>query len=136
MASVQHANVKTACWLPYLTGYTNCTLLVKKLTQSYQLTMGVHVPIGATNRFLNGQKDIPIKERVRAIHIECPSHKADSVKRFLRLCSHQKKYPGGSKFRVMSEYWPYMSDENKERYRYMADKHKFFVDKMNKSNVM
>lgn len=33
----------------------------------------------------------------------------------------------------MSEYWPYMSDENKERNRDMTDKHKFFIDKMNKS---
>ena len=70
IATVQHANVKTACWLPYLTGYTNCTLLSKKIPQSYQLTMGDHVPIGANNRFLNGQKDTPLKERIRAIHIE------------------------------------------------------------------
>lgn len=43
-----------------------------------------------------------------------------------------KKYPGGARFRAMSEYRPYMTDKNKERYRYMKDKHQYFIEKMQK----
>lgn len=81
-------------------------------------------------RTLNDQRDVPAKLRIRTIHVECPNDKTASVKRFLRLCSHQKKYPGGARFRVMSEFWPYMIDKNKARYRYMADKHKYFLEKI------
>lgn len=88
-----------------------------------------HVPIGLLYRNLNGQKDVSKDDKIKPIHVECPSHKVGMVKRFLRLCNYQKRYLSGSKFRVMSEFWPYMSDENKERYRYKADKHKYFLGK-------
>ena len=127
---VQHANVKTACWLPYLPGTTDCKIVSAKMSLSYEKTMHEHVPIGLFWRALNGQRDVPAKLRIRAIHVECPSDKTASVKRFLRLCSRQKKYPGGARFRVMSEFWPYMTDKNKARYRYMADKHKYFLEKI------
>ena len=127
--AVQHSNVKTSCWLPYMPRSTDVVLLSTIFSKAYQATMGESVPIGLVWRNLNGQQDVPIKQRLQAIHVECPKDKTASVKKFLRMCSHQKKYPGGARFRVMSEYWPYMTDKNKERYRYMADKHRYFLEK-------
>ena len=41
-----------------------------------------------------------------------------------------KKYPGGSRFRVMTEFWPYMTEKNKKKHRYMAQRHKYFLDQI------
>ena len=124
---VHHHNVKGVCWLPYLTGSTNTKLLSEKMTASYAASTKskIHVPIGCSYRALNGQYEKPKKLRIRAVHVECPSDYRQQVKKFLQACSHQKKYPGGSRFRVMSEYWPYMTKESKKRHRYMADRQFF-----------
>lgn len=129
---VQHHNVKGVCWLPYLTRYTNTRLLSEKFTASYAASTKskIKVPIGCSFRALNGQYDKPTKLRIRAVHVEYPSDYRQQVKKILRACSHQKKYPGGSRFRVMNEYWPYMTEENKKRHRYMVDRHKFFIDQI------
>ena len=78
---VQHANVKTACWLPYLPRSTNFTLVSELITASYAKTMKENVPIGIFWRALNGQREIPNKNRVRAVHVECPHDKTSSVKK-------------------------------------------------------
>ena len=130
VAAVQHHNTRVACWLPYLTRFTNATVLSQIFTKCYKDNMKSDVPIGITWRALNGQTGISNKEKIRAIHVECPYDQTANVKAFLRSCSHQRKYPGGSRFRVMTEYWPYMTERNKQRHRYMADKHKYFLDRI------
>ena len=128
--AVQHHNVKTACWLPYLTSCTNTVLLSKIMTDSFSATTGKTVPIGCVNRFLNSQRDTPEDEKVRAIHIECPSDSVAVVNKFSRSCSAQKIYPGGTRFRVMNEFWPYMTPENQEKYRYMVSRHRYFIEQL------
>ena len=54
---VQHSNVKTACWLPYLTRHTDCATLSAKITTGFEMTMKEYVPIGLFWRGLNGQRD-------------------------------------------------------------------------------
>ena len=127
-ATVQHHNVKTICWLAYLTNYTNCELLSQVMTKAFRASTGKSVEIGLSWRKLNSQKDVTKNDQVYAIHVECPYEHTAIVKRFLRSCSHQKIYPGGTKFRVINEYWPYMTEPNKKKYRYMKDKHKYFLD--------
>lgn len=78
--AVQHHNVKTACWLPYLTPCTNTVLLSKIMTDSFRATTGKSVPIGCVNRYLNSQRDTPEDEKVRAIRVECPSDSVATVK--------------------------------------------------------
>ena len=100
-----------------------------KFTASYAASTksSVPVPIGCSYRALNGQYEKPVKERIKAVHVECPADHRTKVKKILRACSHQRKYPGGSRFRVMNELWPYMTEKNKKRHRYMVDRHKFFT---------
>ena len=129
-ASVQHHNVKTICWLAYLTNHTNCQLLSQKMTDAFKASTGKSVEIGLSWRLLNNQKDVPKNEKVYAVHVECPYESMAIVKRFLRSCSHQKLYPGGTKFRVINEFWPYMTEPNKRKYRYMKDKHKYFLEQI------
>lgn len=113
--TVQHHNVKTVCWLSYLTSCTNTLLLSRMITDSFRSTTGKSVPIGCTYRFLNNQRYAPEGEKLKAIHVECPTDKEVVVKKFLRSCSAQKVYPGGARFRVMNEFWPYMTPENQEK---------------------
>ena len=129
-ATVQHYNVKTICWLAYLTNHTNCELLSRVMTDAFKASTGKSVEIGLSWRLLNNQKDVAKPDKVYAVHVECPYDSATIVKRFLRSCSHQKIYPGGTKFRVINEYWPYMTEPNKKKYRYMKDKHKYFLDQI------
>ena len=127
-ATVQHHNVKTICWLAYLTNYTNCELLSQVMTRAFRASTGKTVEIGLSWRKLNSHKDVAKNDQVSAVHVTCPYEHTAIVKRFLRSCSHQKIYPGGTKFRVINEYWPYMTQSNKKKYRYMKDKHKYFLD--------
>lgn len=130
-ATVQHDNIRRVCWLAYLPNYTNCELLSKILSQAFRASTGKSVEIGLAWRLLNGQgKDVPKDDKVYAVHVECPYESTTLVKKFLRSCSHQKIYPGGTKFRVMNEFWPYMTEPNKKKYRYMKDRHKYFLDQL------
>lgn len=43
---VQHANVKTARWLPYLTRFTDVKTVSRMMASSYATTMNENVPIG------------------------------------------------------------------------------------------
>ena len=130
-ATVQHDNVRKGCWLAYLPNYTNCELLSRIMSQAFRASTGKSVDIGLSWRLLNGQsKDVPKDDKVYAVHVECPYESMTMVKRFLRSCSHQKIYPGGTKFRVINEFWPYMTEPNKKKYRYMKDRHKYFLDQL------
>ena len=51
---VQHHHVKVACWLPYLTRYTNIPLVSQIMTEWYKKTYSKSVPIGLSWRALNG----------------------------------------------------------------------------------
>lgn len=130
VATVQHDNVKRICWLAYLPNYTNGVLLSKLMSEAFKSSTGKSVEIGLAWRVLNGQKEVAKDDKVYAIHVECPHDSTAIVKRFLRSCSHQKKYPGGSKFRVINEWWPYMTAPNQRKCRYMKDKHKYFLDQL------
>ena len=130
LATVQHDNVKRVCWLAYLPNYTNSELLSKLMTEACKSSTGKSIESGLAWRVLNGQTDVLKENKVYAIHVECPYDSTTTVKRFLRSCSHQKKYPGGSKFRVINEWWPYMTAPNQRKYRYMKDKHKYFLDQL------
>ena len=81
---VQHHNVKGVCWLPYLTNFTNTKLLSEKFTASYAASTKstVPVPIGCSFRALNDQYDKPAKERIKAVHVECPADYRAKVKNF------------------------------------------------------
>ena len=130
-ATVQHDNVRRVCWLAYLPNYTNCELLSKIMSKAFRSSTGKSVDIGLSWRLLNGQgKDVPKEDKVYAVHVECPYESMALVKRFLRSCSHQKRFPGGTKFRVINEFWPYMTESNKKKYRYMKDRHKYFLDQL------
>ena len=130
-ATVQHDNVRRVCWLAYLPNYTNCELLSKIMSKAFRASTGKSVDIGLSWRLLNGQgKEVPKEDKVYAVHVECPYESMAMVKRFLRSCSHQKKFPGGTKFRVINEFWPYMTEPNKKKYRYMKDRHKYFLDQL------
>ena len=126
--AVQHHNVRTVCWLPYLPRSVCPDRTSRRFSQAFRDTYKRDIPIGIVWRALNGQRNVDVKNRIYAYHVEAPSGNRDEVKRFLRACSAQKKYPGGTRFRVMSEYFQYMSDEHKKKYRYMSSKHKYFLD--------
>ena len=130
VSPVQHHNVKVACWLPYLTRFCNKPLVSQIMTDWYKNSTKKDVSIGLSWRALNGQWDVPAKERIYAVHVECLYEHTTSVRKFLRNCSNQKRYPGGSRFRVMTEFWPCMTEKNKKKHRYMAQKHKYFLDQI------
>ena len=52
-----------------------------------------------------GQRGIDRKKRTYAMHVEVAYEDATTMKRFLRSCSHARRYPGITRFRVMNEYW-------------------------------
>lgn len=52
------------------------------------------------------------------------------VKKYHRFCLHQNIFSGGTKFRVINEYRSYMTEPNKRKYRYMKDRHKYFLDQL------
>ena len=52
-ASVQHHNVKTICWLAYLTNHANCQLLSQKITNAFKASTGKSVEIGLSWRLRN-----------------------------------------------------------------------------------
>ena len=87
---VQHHHVKVACWLPYLTCFTNKPLVSQIMTDWYKKTYKKSVPIGLSWRALNGQWDVPAKQRIYAVHVECTYEHTTNVRKFLRTCSHQK----------------------------------------------
>ena len=129
-ATVQHHNVKSICWLAYLTNHTNCELLSRTMTAAFKASTGKYIEIGLSWRMLNNQKDLPKDDRVYTVLVECPYETMSIIKRFLRSCSHQKIYPGSTKFRVINEYWAYITEPNKRKYRYTKDRHKYFLEQI------
>lgn len=100
------------------------------MTTAFKASTGKSIEIGLSWRLLNSQKDVPKDQKVYAVHVECPYESMTIIKRFLRSCSHQKVYPGGTKFRVINEFWPYMTEPNKRKYRYMKDKRKYVLEQI------
>ena len=135
--TVQTANSKSCGWLVYAPRSLNrqkwCQAVMRMYQQSYK-TPGATINIGLSWRALNGQRELSPKDKTYAMHIESPAEQNLQVKRFLRIISRKKIWPLGVKFRLMSDFHIHMKDSNKERHRYMVNKHKAFQTQMKEAS--
>jgi len=99
---------------------------MKIYAQSFS-TPGAEVKLGLSSRALNVQKEVDQKQKVYAMHVEAPAEMCVLVKRYLRILCRKKIWPLGVKFRLMPDYNQYMKETNKDKHRYMVNKHKAFL---------
>ena len=128
--TVQHHNVRTACWLPLLPRSTDIELWSKSAIKKFQQMYKDQIQMGLTWRALNGQKNIDRKDKVYAFHVECPFDDRQRVKQFLRKLSSGKNFPLGVRFRVMDEFSEFMKQKNKEKYSIFVNRHKCFMSQI------
>jgi len=96
----------------------------------YCFTPTTDIKLGIVWRALNGQWEIPQKDKVYAFHVEAPMEQASRIKKFLRLVAQNKKFPLGVRYRLTDEYNQYMKESSKVKYKYMFDKHKTLSKEM------
>lgn len=135
-ASVQHPDVKSVGWLAYLPRTVNQKKWCQAVTKLYQkkFTFSTEMQIGLTWRALNGQKNIEKSKKIYAMHVESPISMIKTVKKFLRYISHKKLWPLGVRFRMVDEFTGNMKETNKQKHRYLADKHKAFMKQISECN--
>jgi len=132
-ATVQHHNTKPCGWLAYAPKSLNrkkwSNAVMRMYAQSFS-TPGAVITLGLSWRALNGQKDVDQKQKVYAMHIEAPADMCTTVKRYLRILSRKKVWPLGVKFRLMMDFNQYMKENNKDKHRYMVNKHQAFLQQI------
>ena len=100
-------------------------------TETYD-TPGSTINIGLAWCALAGQKDVDKMNKVYAMHVEAPLQEVSLVKRFLKALSRGKMWPLGMKFRLVSEYYVNMKESNKEKHRYMVNKHIVYTNQISR----
>ena len=132
-ATVQHHNTKPCGWLAYAPKSLNkkkwSNAVMRMYAQSFS-TPGATITLGLSWRALNGQKDVDQKQKVYAMHVEAPADTCTTVKRYLRILSRKKVWPLGVKFRLMMDFNQYMKENNKDKHRYMVNKHQAFLQQI------
>jgi len=132
--TVQHHNTKSVGWLVYAPNSLNTKkwskTVMKMYVQAAHNTPGATITLGLAWKALSGQYDTPQKDKLYAMHVESPFSEVTQVKRFLRILSRKKSYPLGVKFRLMSDYNIHMKEGNKEKHRYMVNKHRAFLSQI------
>jgi len=123
--SVQHPQVRTCGWLVYTPNSIDRKKWCRAVQEMYQKysKQKEEIHVGLVWRSLNDQKDIDFKERVYAMHVDTPRDQYHKVRQFLRILSHNKRWPLGVRFRLMNEYSQYLSETMQNRYRYLFNKH-------------
>ena len=126
--SVQHPHVRTCGWLAYLPSTIDrkkwCRVVQEMYARYSKSKNAAPIQVGLVWRALNGQRDIAIKDRLYAMHVDTPRNQHQIVRQFLRILAQNKQWPLGARFRVMNEFSQYMSDTMQNKYRYMFNKHK------------
>jgi len=132
--TVQHHNTRSVGWLVYapnsLNGKKWSKAVMKMYAQTAHNTPGATITVGVAWKALNGQYEIAQKDKLYAMHVECPFDQVTQVKRFLRFLSRNKSYPLGVKFRLMADFTVHMKENNKEKHRYMVNKHRAFLSQI------
>ena len=132
-ATVQHHNTKPCGWLAYAPKSLNkkkwSNAVMRMYAQSFS-TPGATITLGLSWRALNGQKNVDQKQKVYAMHVEAPADMCTTVKRYLRILSRKKVWPLGVKFRLMMDFNQYMKENNKDKHRYMVNKHQAFLQQI------
>ena len=132
--ALQHPNSKVIGWLVYAPNTIDrqkwCIATQELYSIANKNGRKEEIKIGIAWKALNGQWDVPQKEKVYAFHVETSVEQATRIKKFLRLVAHNKKYPLGVRFRLSDEFNQYMKETSKLKYNYMLDKHKTLSKEM------
>jgi len=136
--TVQHHNTRSVGWLVYapnsLNGKKWSNTVTKMYAQAAHNVPGATITAGIAWKALSGQYEIAQKDKLYAMHVECPFDQVTQVKRFLRILSRNKSYPMGVKYRLMADYNIHMKDSNKEKHRYMVNKHRAFLSQIKRTS--
>ena len=136
--TVQHHNTRSVGWLVYAPNSLNAkkwsTTVMKMYVQTAHNTPGATITVGLAWKALSGQYEVAHKDKLYAMHVECPFDQVTQVKRYLRILSRNKSYPMGVKFRLMSDFTVHMKESNKEKHRYMVNKHRAFLAQIKRTS--
>ena len=132
--ALQHPNTKMIGWLAYFPSTVDRKKWCIATQELYQVANkngeSEEIKLGIVWKALNGQWDVPQKDKLYAFHVETSLDQATRIKKFLRLVAQNKKYPLGVRFRLTDEYNQYMKETSKVKYKYMFDKHKTLSKEM------
>ena len=133
--ALQHPDSKVIGWLAYMPNTIDRNKWCIAANEVYQYAnrknqRKENIKVGLVWKALNGQWDIPQKQKVYSMHVEVASDQAVRVKKFLRMAAQTNHYPLGVRFRLMDEYHQYMKESTKVKYNYLHDKHKTLTKEM------
>ena len=132
--ALQHPDSKIIGWLAYMPNTIDRSKWCISVNEVYQHVnknkKKEDIKLGLVWKALNGQWDVPQKQKVYSMHVEVASEQAVRAKKFLRMASQMKKFPLGVRFRLMDEYHQYMKESTKIKYNYLFDKHKTLSKEM------
>ena len=132
--ALQHPNSKIIGWLSYIPNTVDRQKWCIATQELYRVVdksgRATDIKLGLVWKALNGQWEVPQRDKVYAFHVEAAMDQATLIKKFLRLVAHNKKFPLGVRFKLVDEYNQYMKDTSKVKYKYMFDKHKTLQKEM------
>ena len=124
--ALQRPNSKVIGWLAYMPNTMDrqkqCTATQKLYCVANRREEDEAIKLGIVWKALNGQWDVPQKDKVYAFHVETELEQATRTNKILSSVAQNKKYPLGVTFRLTDEYHQYMKETSKVKYKHMFDK--------------